>query len=113
RDLKPQNLFLAASGGSRVVKVADVGLAKAFASAGLSGHTRTGTVAGTPVFMPRQQVINFKYSKPEVDVWAMAATFYHMLTGVFPRDFYAHQDPWQTVLNTNPVPIRKRDASIP
>src|SRR5436309_11623828 len=70
RDLKPTNLFLAGSGSSRVVKVADFGLAKAFDLAGLSGQTRTGTAAGTPKFMPRQQVLNFKYARPEVDVWA-------------------------------------------
>ena len=42
RDLKPQNLFLCGSGGSRVGKVGDFGLAKAFDQAGLSGQTRTG-----------------------------------------------------------------------
>jgi len=113
RDLKPQNIFLSGSGSSRITKVADFGLAKAFDSAGLSGQTRTGSVAGTPVFMPRQQVINFKYTKPDVDVWAMAASLYHMLTGRFPRDFVRGKDPWQTVLQSDPVPIRKRDASIP
>ena len=34
--------------------------------------------------MPRQQVINFKYAGPEVDVWATAATLYTMLTGGYP-----------------------------
>ncbi|MSR64891.1 MAG: FHA domain-containing protein [Verrucomicrobiae bacterium] len=73
RDLKPPNIFLSGAGSARMAKVGDYGLSKAFDSAGLSGRTRTGTVAGTPVFMPRQQVIDFKYAKPEVDVWAMAA----------------------------------------
>jgi len=60
RDLKPANIFLAGSGSAR--------LAKSFMTAGLSGLTATGTAAGTPSFMPRQQVANFKYAKPEVDV---------------------------------------------
>jgi serine/threonine-protein kinase len=113
RDLKPHNLFLSGAAGSPVVKVADFGLAKAFDTAGFSGQTRTGSIAGTPVFMPRQQVINFKYARPDVDLWAMAATLYHLLTGRFPRDFPFGRDPWQTVLQTDPVPIRKRDSSIP
>lgn len=113
RDLKPQNLFLVGNVNSRVAKIGDFGLAKAFDSAGLSGHTRTGSVAGTPVFMPRQQVINFKYAKPEVDVWATAATMYHILTGAFPRDFPLGKDPWRAVLTMDPVPIRQRDPSIP
>jgi serine/threonine-protein kinase len=113
RDLKPQNIFLSGSGSSRIAKVADFGLAKAFDTAGLSGQTRTGTAAGTPYFMPRQQVINFKFAKPEVDVWAIAASLYFMLTGAVPRDFQRGKDPWQAVLQTDPVPIRKRRASIP
>jgi serine/threonine-protein kinase len=113
RDLKPGNLFLCGAGDSLIAKVGDFGLAKAFDTAGLSGQTRTGVAMGTPVFMPRQQVINFKYAKPDVDVWAMAATLYFMLTCMCPRDFYVGVDPWQTVLQTDPVPIRQRDASIP
>jgi hypothetical protein len=113
RDLKPQNLFLSGQGSARRAKVGDFGLAKAFDQAGLSGQTRTGTAAGTPVFMPRQQVINFKYSRPEVDVWAMAASLYFMLTGQFVRDFIAGKDPWQLVLQNAAVPIRQRAPSIP
>jgi serine/threonine-protein kinase len=113
RDIKPHNLFLAGSGGARVAKVGDYGLAKAFDLAGLSGQTRTGSVAGTPVFMPRQQVVNFKYAKPEVDVWAVAASLYFMLTGAFPRDFPRGKDPWQVVLQTQPVPIRRREPALP
>jgi serine/threonine-protein kinase len=63
--------------------------------------------------MPRQQVINFKYSRPEVDVWALAASLYFMLTGQFVRDFLAGKDPWQLVLQNAPVPIRQRAPSIP
>jgi hypothetical protein len=111
RDLKPHNIFL--TEGGRVAKVGDYGLAKAFDTAGLSGQTRTGKAAGTPVFMPRQQVVNFKYAKPEVDVWAAAASLYFLLTGKFPRDFPKGRDPWQIVLQTDPVPIQQRNPHIP
>jgi len=113
RDLKPQNMFLRRSREGRIAKVGDYGLAKAFDAAGLSGQTCTGTVAGTPYFMPRQQVRNFRYAKPEVDVWAAAASFYYMVTGCAPRDFMQGKDPWQTVLQTDPAPIRQRDPAIP
>lgn len=114
RDLSPNNLFLSGLGNARIAKVADFGLAKAFDTAGLSGQTSTGMAAGKPYFMPRQQVVNFKFAKPEVDVWAMAACLYQMLTGRFvPRDFPRNKDPWQVVLNTDAMPIRKRDGSIP
>jgi serine/threonine-protein kinase len=111
RDLKPQNVFLADS--SRTAKIGDFGLAKAFDLAGLSGLTRTGTVAGTPAFMPRQQVLNFKYSRPDVDVWATAATLYYLLTGVPPRDIPPGRDPWAAVWKSDSVPILKRGSAIP
>jgi len=60
RDLSPQNLFLSRAGSTLTAKVGDYGLAKAFDLAGLSGQTATGTAAGKPFFMPRQQVVNFK-----------------------------------------------------
>jgi serine/threonine-protein kinase len=113
RDLKPANIFLSSASKGVVAKVGDYGLAKAFDLAGLSGHTRAGALRGTPCFMPRQQVLRFKYAKPEVDVWAAAASVYYMLTGQYPRDFPPGEDPWLTVLQADPVPIRKRTARIP
>lgn len=112
RDLKPNNIVLANVGGVSVAKIADYGLAKAFDLAGLSGQTMSGLTVGLPVFVPRQQVISFNYAKPEMDVWAMAAILYNMLTGTYPREF-VDRDPFLVVLQTNAVPIRERDASIP
>jgi len=113
RDLKPANIFLSGNSASPIAKVGNFGLAKSFEIAGLSGQTRTGSAAGTPCFLPRQQVINFKYAKPEVDVWAMAACLYYMLTGAYPRTFIKGQDMWKTVLQTDAVPIQQRNSSIP
>ncbi|MEH2264748.1 protein kinase domain-containing protein [Nostoc sp.] len=110
RDLKPSNIFLTNIDGKLVAKIGDYGLSKAFDLAGLSGQTLTGTQAGTPVFMPRQQVLNFKYAQPEVDIWAVAACLYNMLTGSFPRNFTG--DPFLAVLQNEPIPIRQRDATI-
>ena len=112
RHIKPANIFLSNINSSTVVKIADYGIAKAFDLAGLSGQTITENKGVNFPFMPRQQMIDFKYVKPEVDVWAMAATLYNMLTGVYPRDF-ADKDPILTVLKTKPVPIRKRNIYIP
>jgi len=117
RDLKPQNILLHSSYGNLVVKVADFGLGKAFDLAGLSGQTSTGAVAGTPVFMARQQVRRFKYAKPDVDVWAAAATFYFLLTGELVREFElrkgAKKDIWDQILSYDAVPIRKVNPNIP
>ena len=60
RDLKPQNILLTRG----MARISDFGLAKNFQQSGLSGMSLTGAYAGTPLFMPREQFINFKYVKP-------------------------------------------------
>ncbi|MEG4210805.1 protein kinase domain-containing protein [Microcoleus sp. S13_B4] len=112
RDLKPGNIFLANVGGKQVAKIGDYGLAKAFDQAGLSGQTMTGNVVGTPYFMPRQQVVNYKYAQPDVDVWPAAACLYVMITGYSPRNLQG-QDPFLAVLQTDAVPVRDRTSAIP
>jgi hypothetical protein len=113
RDLKPANLFLSGWGSSRVVKIGDYGLAKAFDETGLSGGTRTGETAGTWKFMCRQQVVDYQHAPPAVDVWAMAASLYNLLTGQVPRAFPTGRDPWLVVLEDAPVPILKRNPRLP
>jgi serine/threonine protein kinase len=113
RDIKPQNILLAGPGDPPVVKLADFGLAKAFDRAGFSGLTRTGAVGGSVAFMPRAQIVNYKFARPEVDVWATAASLYWTLTGHAPRNFPVGSDPVAVVLREPPVPIRERSSSIP
>lgn len=113
RDLKPHNILLNGSEGRWIAKIGDLGMAKNFERAGLSGMTVTGQYAGTPGFMPREQVTNFKHVKPVSDVWSMGATLYNMLTGQMPRDFPRGKDPMEIILRGEIMPIRRRDAGIP
>jgi hypothetical protein len=59
-----------------------------------------------------EPAVNFKYAKPEVDVWA-AASLYYMLTGAYTRDFPKGRGVWQVILQTSAGPIRQRNSSIP
>lgn len=113
RDIKPQNLLLAGSDRKPVLKIADFGLAKAFDHAGLSGRTHTGAVGGSVAFMPRRQLIDYKYARPDVDLWAVMACLYWMLTGETPRTFPPDADPVAVVLHEPPIPIRERLPSLP
>ena len=113
RDLKPQNILLRGSGGRLTAKISDFGLSKSFQSSGLSGFTATGTAAGTPQFMPPEQLSNFKYVKPPSDVWSMAATLYNMLSGGYPLHM-PQGVLWQSVvLDCSVIPLEKRLPSIP
>ena len=95
------------------LKIADFGLSKAFEVAGMTGHTMTGAAMGTLVYMPRQQIKNFKYSKPEIDVWAAAASVYHLMTGFYAKPFEPGVEPMKVVLIKDAVPINKRDPKVP
>lgn len=112
RDLKPQNILLAGTPASPIAKIADLGLAKNFERAGLSGHTMTGAYAGTPFYMPKEQLTGYKYVKPVSDVWSLGATFYNMLTGATPSDFPKGCDPLDVILKGEIIPIRRRDPGI-
>ncbi len=63
--------MLAGNERAWIAKVADMGLAKSFTQAGYSGMTATGEAAGSFSFMPREQLVQFKFMKPVSDVWAM------------------------------------------
>jgi hypothetical protein len=109
RDIKPGNILI----HQGCALVSDFGMSKSFQLAGLSGLSMTGKTAGTPVFMPPEQIINFKYVKPLSDVFSMGATMYFLLTGTFPFDFTPKRDPIDVILNDDVVPIAKRNAKIP
>jgi serine/threonine protein kinase len=113
RDLKPSNILLSSDGEKKTAKISNFGLAKAFDLAGLSACTGTGAVGGSVKFIPRQQIVNFKHVGPEVDVWSAAAVCYYMLTGFAPREFPADVDFLKVILETDPVPLRKRNPELP
>lgn len=82
RDLKPDNVKLAANG---TVKVLDFGLAKSVASPPehetIADVTRALTVLGTAGYMSPEQVTG-KTATAQTDIWALGCVLYELLTGV-------------------------------
>ena len=74
RDVKPQNIFLCATGP---VKLLDFGLARA---AGLSRLTAQSTVLGTPGYLAPELLLG-QPADGRADVFSLGATLFEMLTG--------------------------------
>lgn len=77
RDIKPDNIIVCAEG--RVVLV-DFGTAREFSA----GQTQRHSVTLTPGYAPLEQYAQRAQRGPYTDVYALAATAYHLLTGEVP-----------------------------
>ncbi|MGZ4353389.1 MAG: serine/threonine-protein kinase [Gaiellaceae bacterium] len=101
RDVKPQNLLLAADG---TVRVADFGIASA---TGLASLTATGTVLGTLGYLAPEQALG-QGTSPAADRYALAVVAYELLTGR--RPFAAANGPAEAAAATRePVPLISRE----
>jgi TolB-like protein len=78
RDLTPRNVMLDAQGR---VKILDFGLARAV------GRKAHGVTAGTPAYMPPEQ-LRGEETGPSGDVWSLGVTLYELFTGR--RPFAGH-----------------------
>ena len=80
RDIKPSNLFLDKKGN---IKLLDFGIAKIRESISM---TQTGAMMGTLMYMSPEQVEDSKHIGPQSDVYSLAVTFVHLLSGKRPYD---------------------------
>src|SRR5262245_42379048 len=126
RDLKPANVLLAGSGkidptgpmGAMAPilkaspKLTDFGLAKSLDSA--DGPTQTGAVLGTPSYMaPEQAQGHSRNIGPAVDIYALGAILYELLTGRPPFRAETPLDTIMQVVSQEPVPPRQLQPKCP
>ena len=110
-DLKPENLLIPRGGGVKRACVVDFGVAPVLADTGV-GRMGDGLVPNLGYRAP-EQLRDPAALAPSVDIYAVGALCYHVLTG---RSPFASDDPGAVIsghLREQPKPIRDRNPQVP
>ncbi|BBM85751.1 serine/threonine protein kinase [Candidatus Uabimicrobium amorphum] len=108
RDIKPDNIMIDESSQPFL---ADFGLAKA--TRGGSRLSQTGSVVGTPAYMPPEQASGKNKTIDEkADIYSLGATLYEMVTGVIPFPGNSAIAVLYRVTYSRPTPPREINHNI-
>jgi serine/threonine-protein kinase len=112
RDIKPDNIIVAAAPTGLKVKVLDFGIAKLRdLSATASNLTQAGSVMGTPHYMSPEQCLGEELDSRS-DIYSLGVVLYEMLAGVAPFNSPTSTAVIIQHVNQPPPPLRTINVSI-
>ena len=111
RDIKPSNLMLVGGDPERV-KVLDFGIARGAAGEDVA-VTATGEAIGTPYYMAPEQARGTRDLDARVDVYALGAVFYHLVSRQPVFDGPSHVAILAKILLETPTPLGSLVSGIP
>jgi serine/threonine protein kinase len=116
RDLKPANIFVCHETKQRreVAKVLDFGISKMSGLPGgdLSGMTKSGTLIGTPHYMPLEQMRG-RAVDHRADVYAFGVVLYQVLSGKLPYPAQSFSDLVLMLAHETPTPLERVVPRLP
>ncbi len=113
RDLKPENIFLIKRGSDGdFVKVLDFGIVKMIDEVDDKELTQAGQVVGTPTYMAPEQARGDKGIDGRVDLYAVGALLYRMVTGHRPFVGDSFNALLFAIAQGHPTPPRQHNARV-
>lgn len=110
RDIKPSNVFLQRQvDGSERPVLLDFGIAKRLEG---PGHTTTGNVLGTPLYMAPEQATGHGLGT-RTDVWSMGILMFRCLSGTVPFDAPTAVGVLMKIVYETPPGVKEVNPQIP
>jgi len=112
RDIKPDNILLAADGLGRLQpKLLDFGIAKVGQAQTSGKLTQVGAVLGSPQYMSPEQARGLESVDGRTDVWSLAIALYESMTGSVPFDQPNYNALMHSIIHDEPTPLSEHGVT--